>query len=97
MERTPVIQDEENQALSIEIVQEQISSQEVIPTYSYKFQDKQISEESRQMYQSFLEFLRVNEELIEDPATLSREDYVKGFQRAIAIFRLWMDSFYIGQ
>ena len=95
MEREPIIREQD--PLGIELVQNAISLYEVIPNYSYRFQERQVSEESNNMYNNFLEFLQTNEELIDDNTLHSREDFVKGFQKSIAMLKLWIDSLYIEQ
>lgn len=95
MEREPIIKEQD--PLGIELVQNAISLYEVIPNYSYRFQERQVSEESNNMYNNFLEFLQTNEELIDDNTLRSREDFVKGFQKSIAMLKLWIDSLYIEQ
>ena len=47
------------------------------------------------MYQSFIDFLVTNEELVINEPTISRDDYIKGFQKSLAMLKLWMDSIYL--
>ena len=48
------------------------------------------------MYNNLVDFLFTNEELPVNENYTNREDYVKGFQRALAIVKLWIDSMYLG-
>ena len=43
-----------------------------------------------------VEFVTTNEELaVPDKSVVSEESYIKGFQRAMALMRLWIDSIYL--
>ncbi len=92
MERQPIISQKE---VSVKLVQLPLEIKDMFPNYRYELQNGEISEESSQMYTELLEFLTTNKELILGEPVVSREDYVKGFQRAIALVRLWIDSIYL--
>lgn len=92
MERQPIISQQEE--LSIKLVQKPLSLQDMLPKYQYQLQDVQVSEEARHMYEELINFLGTNEELIFQNVN-SQDDYIKGFQRAMAMVRLWVDSIYV--
>ncbi len=91
MERTPImIQSNVN----VKLVQHPLSVKDVIPTYSYQLQGVNISQEASHMFQDFLDFLGTNEELIFQE-TSNQSEYIKGFQRAVSLLSLWVDSIYV--
>lgn len=93
MERTPILS-LENQ-VSVKLIEKPLTVRDLLPPYQYQFQTGEISEESTHMYEDFIDFLVTNEELIFNESMISREDYVKGFQKSLAMIRLWMDSIYL--
>ena len=90
MERVPIMSPE----LEIIMVQSPATFQELLPDYQYQFQNVPPSDEATGMYQSLVEFMETNSELalsdIDD-----KDEYRKGFKRAIAMVRLWIDSLYL--
>lgn len=92
MKRTPIITPE----LEVMLVQTAPVFQELLPDYQYQFQNVSSSEEATMMYQSLVEFMETNSELalsgIED-----KDEYKKGFKRAVALVRLWIDSLYLSE
>ena len=89
VKRTPIIQPQ----YEVVVSQEPIRFTDLVPKYRYEFQNIPLSEESSHMYQSLIDFIGTNENLaLEGNCT---EDYQRGFQRAIALTRLWIDSLYI--
>ena len=92
MERQPIISQKE---VSVKLIQLPLEISDMFPNYKYELQNGEVSKESSQMYTELLEFLTTNKELILGEPVVSREDYVKGFQRAIALTRLWIDSIYL--
>lgn len=92
MERTPILSQEE---IAIKLVERPLTLRDMIPTYQYQFQSGVVSEESTHMYEEYLSFLSTNEELAINEEVMYRDDYVKGFQKALAMTRLWMDSIYL--
>lgn len=94
MERQP-IRTEDN-PIAIQLVQEPITIKNLLPNYSYQFQSAEIPDEAKQMYEELVEFFRTNEELaVPDKSVTSDESYIKGFQKAVALTRLWIDSIYL--
>jgi len=93
MERHPILTEEES--VAIKMIQNPLTFRDLIPDYSFQFETGEVSEEAVQMYEEFLQFLQTNEELsIQESDFISRDDYVKGFKRAVAMMRLWIDSIY---
>lgn len=90
MKRTPIISPE----LEVVLVQTAPSFQDLLPDYQYQFQNVPSSDEAVLMYQSLVDFMETNSELalngIED-----KDEYKKGFKRAVALVRLWIDSLYL--
>lgn len=90
MKRVPIVTD----ALDVVMIQTAPIFQDLLPDYQYQFQDIPSSEEATAMYQSLVDFLETNSELaLSDIA--DKEEYKKGFKRAIALVRLWIDSLYL--
>lgn len=92
MERQPVVPPK---AATIKLVQSPLEIESMLPNYRYEFQEGQVSEESQHMYSELLGFIETNQELVLNELIVSREDYAKGFQKAIALTRLWIDSIYL--
>lgn len=83
-------------SVSIKLVEDVLSVKDLLPRYSYQFESAKLpSEESEAMYNNLVDFLFTNEELPVNENYTNREDYVKGFQRALAIVKLWIDSMYL--
>ena len=92
MERHSIISQKE---ATIKLVQSPLEIMSMLPNYRYEFQEGQVSEESQHMYSELLDFIETNQELVLNEPIMSREDYTKGFQKAIALTRLWIDSIYL--
>ena len=90
VERKPII----TEPKQIVMVQTQPTIHDLIPDYQYQFQSDTPDEEANHMYAELIDFLSTNEGLaimdISDKA-----EYSKGFKRAIAMVRLWIDSIYL--
>lgn len=97
MERTPIVYKEPQieQGVAIKLVENPLTIRNMLPTYYYQFQEAEIPEEAKNMYESLVDFLVTNEELAVNEPVISREDYVKGYQKALAMTRLWIDSIYL--
>ena len=94
MERQPIVA--ETAAVAIQMVQEPITIKDLLPKYSYQFQQVEIPAEAASMYEELIEFFRTNEELaVPDKSVADEESYIKGFQKAMALTRLWVDSIYL--
>lgn len=94
MDRKPIVAEE---AVDIMLIKEPTTIKDLMPKYSYKFQSGEVSQEAEEMYKELAEFLQTNEELAVPSAEVSSEEsYIKGFQRAVALTRLWIDSIYLG-
>ena len=93
MERTPIIS--QPNEVAVRLVEMPLTVRGMLPSYQYQFQSGQVSEEATQMYEELVNFLITNEELAVNEPTVSREDYIKGFQKALAMTRLWIDSIYM--
>ena len=86
----------ENVPVAIQMVQEPITMKDLLPNYSYQFQSVEIPEEAVSMYRELIEFFKTNEDLaMPDKSVVSDESYIKGFQKAVALTRLWIDSIYL--
>lgn len=95
MERQPIITEPEE--IAVKMIQNPLVLKDLLPDYSFQFQSGEVSEESKEMYNELVEFLNTNEELAFPENINSREDYIKGFQRAIALTKLWIDSIYLAK
>lgn len=94
MERQPIVT--EAAAIAIQMVKEPVTIKNLLPTYFYKFQSMEVPPEATSMYEGLVEFFGTNEELaIPDKSVVSEESYIKGFQKAMALTRLWIDSIYL--
>lgn len=78
---------------SVRLVHNPPTMEDLLPNYRYEFQGCNVSEEAYNMYEELLEFLRTNSELALEPSL--HDEYIKGFKRAIALTRLWIDSIYL--
>lgn len=87
MKRTPI-----QNALDVVLVQNKPTIQKLLPDYQYQFQNIPQSTDATAMYQSLVEFLETNEELA---LSYEQNSYTEGFQRAVALTRLWIDSIYL--
>lgn len=94
MERHPIISNKGGE-VAVKLVQNPLIIENMFPNYRYEFQNGQISEDAQHMYTELSDFIKTNEELVLNEPIMSREDYVKGFQRAMALTRLWIDSIYL--
>ena len=89
MQRKPITQPQYEVVLS----KEKPIIRDLMPKYRYEFQGLSLGEEPNNMYNSLIDFLETNESLaIDDSIT---EDYIKGFQKSLALTRLWLESLYI--
>ena len=91
MDRQPII----SESVAVKLVQNPLTVKDLLPKYQFQLQLGKISEESLQMFNEFIEFLNTNEELAFSEGIVSYDDYIKGFQRSIALFKLWIDSIYL--
>ncbi len=92
MERQPIVSKPEE--VAIKLVQQPLSLKDLLPKYQFQFQDMTVPVEATNMYSELVDFLVTNEEL----AFMNlqpQEEYVKGFQRALSMVRLWIDSIYL--
>lgn len=89
MERNPIISEK---TATIKLVQAPPDIKNLFPAYRYEFQSREVSEESEHMYKELLDFIDTNKELALDGAGT---EYNAGFQKALALIRLWIDSIYI--
>ena len=76
------------------LLKEKPSIQDLIPKYRYEFQNLIINSESTNMYESLIDFLKTNEYLAIEESGLT-DEYIKGFQKSLALIRLWLDSLYL--
>ena len=91
MQRKPINQPQYEVVLS----KEQPVVRDLMPKYRYEFQGLILGEEPDNMYKSLIDFLETNESLaINESIT---EEYIQGFQKSLALTRLWLDSLYIPQ
>lgn len=79
----------------IRLVNPPVSIESVFPKYKYEFHGGEVSEEAQYMYQELIEFISTNEELVMDELTSAHPDYLKGFQKSLALTKLWIDSIYL--
>lgn len=98
MERMPIVSEKPQnteQGVAIKLVESPLTIRNMLPAYYYQFQAGDIPEEAKKMYENLVDFLVTNEELAVNEPVISREDYIKGFQKALAMTRLWIDSIYL--
>lgn len=93
-DRTPII---DPSTLAVKLVQAPLSVEDCFPDYRYEFQNIPQSAEAEQMFGELLGFIQTNGEIAVDDSFASKDDYSKGFQKALALTRLWMDTIYIGE
>lgn len=91
MKREPIIQPQYEVVLS----KEQPKLKDLLPRYRYEFQGVSLSDESKSMYDSLIDFLETNESLAVDRDC--SDDYIQGFQKSLSLVRLWLDSLYLPQ
>lgn len=94
MERTPIFAQSEEVA-AIRLIETPLTISKMLPDYYYQLQSGNISDEASEMYDELVKFLHTNEELATSVQVSSKEDYIKGFQKAMALTRLWIDSIYL--
>ena len=90
MDRHPII----TENLSVVMVQNATTVTDLLPDYQFQFQNTPPSEEAERMFSSLVDFVQTNEEM----AVMNietKDEYVKGFKRALALTRLWMNSLYL--
>lgn len=68
---------------------------DLFPTFQYKFENELEHEEATSMYTSLLEFLKENYELALNNS--NSIEYKEGFQQALALTHLWIDSLYLSK
>lgn len=96
MERQPIVLQQNNEPVPIKYVPAQLELTDFLPRYRYQFESV-VPEEADQMYNSFVGFLNENAEFLTDESVPDSytQPYTAGFQRAVALFRLWIDSVYV--
>ena len=87
MKRTPI----EYPSYEVTLSKEPLTFSDLIPKYRYTLRDATVPEESTRMYLSLLDFLETNNSL----AVENNEFYQRGFQKALALTRLWIDTIYV--
>lgn len=93
MERQPIVTDT---TIAIQMVKEPTTITDLLPKYNYQFQGGEVAADAVEMYEGMVDFLRTNEELaMPDKDVVSEDSYIKGFQKAVALTRLWIDSIYL--
>lgn len=96
MKRQPITT--QQSTVAIKMVQSPLTFNELMPSYRYQFQMDEPSEDADEMYSEMVSFFNTNEELAFPSEEVShRDDYVKGFQKAMALTRLWIDSIYLSR
>lgn len=94
MERQPIVSS--SPGMDIRLIQYPMTIDGMFPDYRYEFQSADLSDESTNMYNNLVEFITINKELALDDNHVSRDDYAKGFRKALALVRLWIDYMYLG-
>ena len=90
MNRNPII----TENLNVVMVQNATTATDLLPDYQFQFQNIPPSEEAESMFSSLVDFIQTNEEM----AVMNietKDEYIKGFKRALALTRLWMNSLYL--
>ena len=93
MERQPIVSKSEEE-IAIKLIQQPLTLKDLLPKYQFQFQDISVPIEATNMYSELVDFLTTNEELA-FMSSQPQEEYVKGFQRALSMVRLWIDSIYL--
>ena len=92
--RHPIISSENSQGVPIRIVQAPLGAEHLLPTYKFEFQSGKISDEAVQMKSDLTEFIKTNADIALPSDSVDHSAYVSGFQKAVAIVQLWIDSIY---
>lgn len=71
-----------------------ISVGKLFPDYSYQFNNSEPSQDAADMFKSLQDFIQTNEELALSNIE-NQEEYIKAFQQAMALTKLWMESLYL--
>lgn len=79
---------------SIKLVQQAPTVHDLLPDYQYQFNNFTPSDESGKMYSALVDFICTNEEIALTDI-IQKDEFSKGFKRAVALTRLWLDSLYI--
>ena len=88
MDRQPIVSD----SLNVVMIQNATTATDLLP--DYQFQGKPPSKEAENMFGSLVEFIQTNEEMAVANIE-TKDEYIKGFKRALALTRLWMNSLYL--
>ena len=95
MQREPIVTTPvTNENLNVVMVQNATTFNDLLPDYQFQFQGRQPSQEAESMFASLVDFIQTNEEM----AVMNietKDEYIKGFKRALALTRLWMNSLYL--
>lgn len=90
MDRQPIVSD----SLNVVMIQNATTATDLLPDYQFQFQGKPPFEEAENMFGSLVEFIQTNEEMAVANIE-TKDEYIKGFKRALALTRLWMNSLYL--
>ena len=85
MERRPIINN------NVVRVQLPPTVESLIPEYRYKFETAKVPTEADQMYESLLQFIRQNTDLIQS----DQNTFTEGFKNSLAVIPLFIDSIYL--
>lgn len=83
--------------VAVKLVENPLTYSDLLPNYRFQYQSGEVSEEADQMFLELVEFVKVNEDLAlpDNDNPMYREGWVKGFKKALALTRLWIDSIYL--
>lgn len=83
--------------MDVHMVETPITPKDLYPTIRYEFSQGVVSQESDHMWNELQEFIETNFDLVGQRYMGEREDFLRGFQTAMAVTRLWVDSIYLQQ
>lgn len=89
MERKPIIQPQ----YEVVVSQEPVKFADMLPRLRYEFQNAEVPKDAEVIYQSLIDFLETNSSIVLEGNC--DEGYQRGFQKSLALVRLWIDSLYI--
>lgn len=83
--------------MDVRMVETPLTPKDLYPTIRYEFSQGAVSQESDHMWNELQEFIETNFDLVSQRYMGEREDFLRGFQTAMAVTRLWVDSIYLQQ
>lgn len=79
---------------TIKMIQQAATVHDLLPDYHYQFNEIEPNPEAEKMYESLVEFISTNKDLALTDI-IQKDEFSKGFKRALALTKLWLDSIHI--